>query len=107
MLICQRGAGETIFAPDGMIPTARFRAAAFAAGISALRARRVMRSHLCICLVMTLCLACAAAEPWADARLSTTDGLELWLDAARAGAAGAGRDREAVEVWHDASGHER
>src|SRR6266567_1907114 len=37
--------------------------------------------------VLLLALACGsqllAVEPWADAKLPVTDGLELWLDAGR------------------------
>jgi putative heme-binding domain-containing protein len=55
----------------------------------------------------------AAAEPWADPRLTVTAGLELWLDASRLNAAQEGqqrpalKDRSSVEVWWDASGQGR
>src|SRR5438128_8245335 len=47
----------------------------------------------------------SAAEPWADPKLTITDGLELWLDAGRQPQATA--DGQLVESWFDASGRGR
>jgi putative heme-binding domain-containing protein len=50
-------------------------------------------------------------EPWADARLTMTRGLTLWLDAGRQGPARTAHDKPAltaggpVDVWYDASGN--
>src|SRR5579875_1989610 len=50
------------------------------------------------------------AEPWADSRLTVTNGLELWLDADRLNAARLAQGQAAlkagaaVEIWPDASG---
>ena len=52
-------------------------------------------------------------EPWADPKLPVTEGLELWLDAGRHGAArmalkqAALRSGDPVDVWFDASGRGR
>lgn len=57
--------------------------------------------------------AAFAVEPWADARLSVTNGIELWFDASREVGARQSRDLapavsgRALDYWHDASGHER
>jgi len=55
----------------------------------------------------------SGVEPWSDRALPVRDGLVLWLDASRLGAANAaaGRappaaDRE-IGIWHDGSGHRR
>src|SRR5688572_25741493 len=61
-----------------------------------------------------------AVEPWADKKLSVTNGLEIWLDAskeisARAQAAKKSGDQisskiingSPVDRWHDASGNRR
>jgi putative heme-binding domain-containing protein len=69
-------------------------------------------------LVSGMALGCGtgpvrAAENWADKRLPVTDGLELWLDAARQNAARRARgeatvaDGQKLDVWYDASGHGR
>jgi putative heme-binding domain-containing protein len=53
----------------------------------------------------------AALEPWADAKLPTTEGLLLWLDAARQPAAWKANgkpallDRALFDVWYDGSGN--
>jgi hypothetical protein len=67
---------------------------------------------------VALYLACAgahaarAAEPWADAKLPVTDGLALWLDAARPEAAHAANKSNppadgTLPVWFDGSGNGR
>ncbi len=56
-----------------------------------------------------------AVEPWADKKLSVTNGLEIWLDASRELAARAHNktvpskliNGGPVDCWHDASGHGR
>jgi putative heme-binding domain-containing protein len=53
-----------------------------------------------------------AVEPWADAKLPVTDGLELWLDASRIDAAAqANKEKLAANgklgVWRDGSGNGR
>jgi putative heme-binding domain-containing protein len=54
-----------------------------------------------------------AVEPWADSRLTVTNGVELWLDASREPAARQARKLAApingkpIDFWHDASGHAR
>ena len=53
--------------------------------------------------------AARAAEPWADPKLPTAAGLELWLDASRLAADGrpAPAAGQPVAVWPDASGRGR
>jgi len=48
-----------------------------------------------------------AAEPWADARLTVQDGLELWLDGAHLHGDKAVDDNSKVKEWFDASGKGR
>ena len=54
-----------------------------------------------------------AAESWADPAMRVTEGLELWLDAARLNAARQAQGQaalkagDAVETWFDASGQAR
>jgi len=48
-----------------------------------------------------------AAEPWAAKELEVREGLQLWLDAARAAGEASPPDRTSVERWLDASGHQR
>jgi putative heme-binding domain-containing protein len=56
---------------------------------------------------------CRGAENWADPNLKVTDGLEVWLDAARQNAARAAmklpelRSGLALDAWFDASGKRR
>lgn len=65
-----------------------------------------------VALVLLSCLATSthAIEPWADARLPVTSGLQLWLDAGRLDAARTAQGQPAlksgdsVEVWFDGSG---
>lgn len=59
----------------------------------------MLRSLLALVLLTS---AARAAEPWADPKLTVTDGLELWLDAGKAQAT-SGK----VAVWRDASGRKR
>jgi len=63
-------------------------------------------------LLIALSIAGAAAvEPWADTRLTVTNGVVLWLDAAREPAARQAHRLVApvsgrpIDFWHDASGH--
>jgi len=49
----------------------------------------------------------SAAEPWADAKLPVTAGLELWLDAARASGSTPPPHDGRLETWFDASGKAR
>jgi hypothetical protein len=56
--------------------------------------------------------AARAVEPWADAKLPVTDGLELWLDASRIDAVAKGSKSKAVVrgklvAWPDGSGKAR
>jgi putative heme-binding domain-containing protein len=57
--------------------------------------------------------ACRGAEDWADPNLKVTDGLEVWLDAARQNAARVAmklpevRGGQALDTWFDASGQRR
>lgn len=54
-----------------------------------------------------------AVEPWADSRLTVTNGVELWFDASREPAARQARklaapiNGKSIDFWHDASGHAR
>ncbi len=51
-----------------------------------------------------------AIEPWADARLPVTAGLEMWFDASTlrgALAVNTLAERDAVTLWPDGSGHKR
>jgi putative heme-binding domain-containing protein len=69
----------------------------------------------CGALVVSIVLAApaAAAEPWADPGLPVTDGLEVWLDAARQNAARQAANQPAalagqpLAVAYDASGKRR
>jgi putative heme-binding domain-containing protein len=47
-----------------------------------------------------------AVEPWADAKLPVSDGLELWFDASRIDAGSQGMNGKLVQ-WPDASGKKR
>ncbi len=47
-----------------------------------------------------------AAEPWADAKMTVRDGLELWLDASKSNGPTPPKDGK-VEKWWDASGKGR
>jgi putative heme-binding domain-containing protein len=71
-----------------------------------------------IILAFVLCLGApirlpAAPPAWADAALPVTRNLELWLDAGRQPAAWQAHGKplltsdEPMDVWYDASGHER
>jgi putative heme-binding domain-containing protein len=64
--------------------------------------------------IPSLAESCAfAAEKWADPRLPVTNGLVVWLDAARLSKARAAlglpllRDGDTLDQWPDASGHKR
>ena len=54
-----------------------------------------------------------AVEPWADSRLTVTNGVKLWLDASREPAAREARklappiSGKPIDFWHDASGQRR
>src|SRR5439155_25809158 len=48
-----------------------------------------------------------AAEPWADPKLPVRDGLELWLDAARASGDKILSGEATLAEWRDASGKGR
>jgi len=68
-----------------------------------------MHRGLCLAALLAIGLAIgvgAAPEPWADARLDVLDGLQLWLDAAKADSTGA-QAGSPVAVWKDSSGHGR
>src|SRR4051812_21680118 len=43
-----------------------------------------------------------AVEPWADARLSTTNGIILWLDVSRQTAARGAAGLTPLQSWNDA-----
>ncbi|MCI0745115.1 MAG: hypothetical protein L0Y58_06900, partial [Verrucomicrobia subdivision 3 bacterium] len=69
-------------------------------------------------LPLLLILTCvggvaSGAEPWADRQLPLSDALELWLDASRERAAretnklAAPMNGNAIDCWHDGSGHKR
>ncbi|MDB5312940.1 MAG: hypothetical protein JWO38_7142 [Gemmataceae bacterium] len=75
-------------------------------------------SPLRLLIVLTLGIlpglrAARAVEPWADQKLPVTDGLELWLDAARIDAAAKATKEKAVAAdgklaaWFDGSGKAR
>ncbi|MBI2926291.1 MAG: ThuA domain-containing protein [Verrucomicrobia bacterium] len=60
--------------------------------------------------VLGLRLLAHAIEPWADARLPVTVGLEMWFDASTlrgASAVNTLAERDAVALWPDGSGHKR
>src|SRR5260221_6794297 len=62
--------------------------------------------------LLAVCTAHAlAVEPWADSRLPVTDGLDLWLDAAKVkealpaiGVKSFDLTRRKIEAWPDGSG---
>ena len=68
---------------------------------------------LLLTLLSLAALSAPAAEPWADTKLPTDKGLELWLDATKQSAARAVRklpplaDNAAVDVLLDGSGQQR
>ena len=68
---------------------------------------------LLLTLLSLAALSAPAAEPWADTKLPTDKGLELWLDASKQSAARAVRklpplaDNAAVDVLLDGSGQQR
>ena len=64
--------------------------------------------HCFACVILTFLFVsdASAAEPWADAKLTVRDGLQLWLDAARASADKSPSDGT-LTTWHDASGKRR
>jgi putative heme-binding domain-containing protein len=73
-----------------------------------------MRAKLLVfCLLCTLQGKAATPEPWSDAGLPVREGLEIWLDANREGAARAAHHLPVLtsgaplDYWHDASGHKR
>lgn len=73
-----------------------------------------MKTLALFLVLLALALATApAAEPWADAKLPTDKGLELWLDATKQAAARAARklpvlnNNSPVDVLLDASGQQR
>src|SRR5205085_6314961 len=74
--------------------------------------KKSMKTRFLFFLLLFLpCVPCipwsplSAAEPWADPRLPVRDGLELWLDATRAG----GKQPAAgpLDAWQDGSGNGR
>jgi len=73
--------------------------------------RAISRSLQPVALAVLLALGvmaeAGAVEPWADSRLPVTDGLELWLDAARASGRELVPHDGKLEIWYDASGNGR
>jgi len=76
--------------------------------------RNVLRPVLVAGILLALSApAASAAEDWADPGLKVTDGLEVWLDAARQNAARRAlkipevRGGLPLDTWLDASGHRR
>jgi len=71
----------------------------------------VLCARLATALLGSAGLAAQTREPWADPGLGVTDGLELWLDATRLGAAQGTlptlADGEPLASWPDASGWRR
>jgi putative heme-binding domain-containing protein len=79
------------------------------------------RNKLCLFSISALVLAgfsVSALEPWANQSLRITNGLELWLDAARENQARSEEFRRGealarvpngapLDIWHDASGKRR
>ncbi len=69
-----------------------------------------MRLHVSLAvsvIVLILFGSAAAAERWADPKLSVQDGLQLWLDAARATGAEPAPIDGRLAAWRDASGKQR
>jgi len=66
-----------------------------------------------LCLLLPAGAGHAEIAKWADAGLPVRDGLELWLDASRENEAREAfymnrlADGQAMELWHDSSGHSR
>ena len=71
-----------------------------------------LRFPLALAVALAAALSAHAVEPWTDAKLPVTDGIELWLDAARID--GAHKANKAtlppdgkLAVWFDGSGNGR
>src|SRR5213592_3560831 len=47
-------------------------------------------------------ICCRAVEPWADSRLTITNGLVLWLDVSRQNAARGAAGLPPLQSWNDA-----
>src|SRR4051812_7950887 len=76
--------------------------------------RATCRATLAVSIVIALAAVPApAAEDWADPNLKVTDGLQVWLDAARLNAARRAAklselaDGQAIDAWLDSSGNRR
>src|ERR1700736_4867759 len=71
-----------------------------------------LRCTFALVLTFSAALSARAVEPWADAKLPVTDGLELWLDAGRIEAAHKANKEKLpadgkLAVWFDGSGKDR
>jgi len=71
-----------------------------------------LRFALAFLLILPVAFSARAVEPWADPKLTVTDGLELWLDASRIEPGVRGTKMKAsadgkLIVWEDASGKKR
>lgn len=69
--------------------------------------RRLAPVAAVVLVAFTASTALPALEPWADAELPIADGLELWLDAARATGPDLVPHDGKLAVWYDASGNGR
>jgi putative heme-binding domain-containing protein len=72
----------------------------------------LLRCTVALLLACTAAHSARAVEPWADAKLPVTDGLELWLDASRIDAASKANKEKPpaggkLAVWFDGSGNGR
>lgn len=71
------------------------------------------RAAVCVMVLGSGTGACAETARWADPKLPVSDGLELWLDAARENEAREAHymnrlaEGQGLEIWHDSSGHGR
>ncbi len=68
---------------------------------------RHLRAVAAVLLVLLASSASPALEPWADAKLPVADGLEVWLDAARAAGPDLVPHDGKLAIWYDASGNGR
>lgn len=72
-----------------------------------------LRTFLSLCTLLLTLPTAHALEPWADDKLPVTNGLELWLDAARQGQARSALKlpgltaNTAADTWFDGSGLNR
>ena len=68
---------------------------------------RLLSHQVALALVLMALCPTAAAEKWADPKLSVQNGLQLWLDAARATGEESAPIDGRLAAWRDASGKGR